>query len=140
MPNARIKPGETAEQARLRYNEEARLYRLKRIAEAEAGGRAFKASGSYDYKRERASRIKKEYGITMQAAEAMLSAQGGGCAICAKPLSIAQEGKAAADYSHVDHCHTTGKVRGILCNNCNHGIGKFMDNPDLLRAAANYLA
>jgi hypothetical protein len=140
MPNARIKPGETAEQARLRYNEEARLYRLKRIAEAEAGGRAFKATGSYDYKRERASRIKRQYGVTLDQASSMLLQQGGVCAICSKPLSIEQEGKKAADFSHVDHCHTTGKVRGILCNNCNHGVGKFMDSPELLRKAANYLS
>lgn len=135
MPNARVKPGETAEEARLRYNAEMREYRVRRAAQGKP-----LPNGSYDYQRERASRIKKEYGITMQDAEAMLSAQGGGCAICAKPLSIAQEGKAAADYSHVDHCHTTGKVRGILCNNCNHGVGKFMDSPELLRKAANYLS
>ena len=139
MPNARIKPGETAEQARLRYNAEMRAYSAKRKAEAAAGGRPA-LRGSYDYKRERASRIKRQYGVTIDQASSMLLQQGGGCAICAKPLSIEQEGKLAADYSHIDHCHTTGKVRGILCNNCNHGVGKFMDSPELLRKAANYLS
>lgn len=39
----------------------------------------------------------------------------------------------------IDHCHTTGNYRGMLCNNCNHGLGKFKDQPELLRQAATYL-
>lgn len=39
----------------------------------------------------------------------------------------------------VDHCHTTGKIRGLLCDDCNQGIGHFRDSPDLLRRAADYL-
>jgi len=39
----------------------------------------------------------------------------------------------------VDHCHTTGEVRGLLCNRCNTGIGQFKDNPNILRSAARYL-
>lgn len=139
MPNARIKPGETPEQARLRYNAEMRAYAAKRKAEAAAGGRPA-LRGSYDYARDKSSRLKREYGVSLEQAHALLDSQGGQCAICAKPLTMAQADKKAADFSHVDHCHTTGKVRGILCNNCNHGVGKFMDNPDLLRAAAAYLA
>ena len=53
----------------------------------------------------------------------------GVCHICGDPLTT----------PHVDHCHTTGLVRGILCNNCNTGIGMFRDNPELLRAAIDYL-
>lgn len=40
---------------------------------------------------------------------------------------------------HIDHCHQTGIIRGFLCDNCNLGLGKFKDRPDLLLAAANYL-
>lgn len=40
---------------------------------------------------------------------------------------------------HIDHDHTTGKIRGTLCRGCNHGLGNFCDNPQLLIAAAKYL-
>lgn len=43
------------------------------------------------------------------------------------------------DRLRVDHCHTTGKFRGLICDKCNLGIGHFADNPSLLRAAADYL-
>lgn len=63
----------------------------------------------------------------------MLKTQGGRCAICPKKVSL--DGKALS----VDHCHTSGKIRGLLCSECNRGIGYFTDNPELLEAAAAYL-
>jgi hypothetical protein len=39
----------------------------------------------------------------------------------------------------IDHCHKTGKIRGLLCKNCNQGLGQFKDNIDLLLSAAKYL-
>lgn len=54
--------------------------------------------------------------------------QGGVCAICG-----------AADPEHVDHSHETGDVRGILCFNCNGGLGQFKDSTDALRNAVRYL-
>jgi hypothetical protein len=58
----------------------------------------------------------------------MFDEQGGLCAIC-------REGKAA----HVDHDHATGVVRGLLCFNCNGGLGNFKDQPERLHAAIGYL-
>jgi hypothetical protein len=55
-------------------------------------------------------------------------AQGGVCAICARE-----------DPERVDHSHDTGEVRGILCFNCNGGLGQFRDSADTLRDAASYL-
>ena len=74
----------------------------------------------------------KSFGITEEAYAQMLAQQGGVCAICSsdpgdKRLAI-------------DHCHTTGKVRGLLCAECNHGIGKFRDSLTLLERAHGYLA
>lgn len=45
----------------------------------------------------------------------------------------------ASDTLHVDHCHTTGKVRGLLCYNCNSGIGRFKDNVEVMQKAIEYL-
>lgn len=80
-----------------------------------------------------AQRIKK-YGITVDEYMEMYMAQDGKCAICG-----AEVGNAEGDRLYVDHNHRTGKVRGILCSNCNLGIGKFFDNIELLRKAIQYL-
>jgi hypothetical protein len=64
----------------------------------------------------------------------MLLAQGGGCAICGSD-EIRGFGKRLA----IDHCHFSAKVRGILCGNCNRGIGAFANEPERLDAAAAYL-
>jgi hypothetical protein len=66
--------------------------------------------------------------------EQMLCAQSGRCAICARPF-----GTTRGDAPHIDHDHIGGRVRGLLCPNCNHGIGEFRDDVDLLHAAITYL-
>jgi hypothetical protein len=76
--------------------------------------------------------LKKKFGISPQDYSAMLSKQDGVCAVCKKPDS---EGKRLA----VDHCHNTGKIRGLLCGHCNTGLGKFFDNITYLTDAINYL-
>lgn len=74
------------------------------------------------------------YGISAEQFVAILERQSGGCAICG---TTEWPGKGNAP--HVDHCHRTNEVRGILCNNCNNGLGRFADDPDRLEAAAAYL-
>ncbi len=60
------------------------------------------------------------------------------CAICGNPeIAIDQRGKLRN--LAVDHCHKTGKIRGLLCTNCNKGLGHFKDSPDLLTKAIEYL-
>lgn len=75
----------------------------------------------------------KLYGITSTEYEALLSSQDGKCAICKMGQCIT--GRKLS----VDHDHDTKKVRGILCANCNRGLGNFKDQLDILIAAAEYL-
>lgn len=94
--------------------------------------RRWKQNDPEGYKRiAKNSRLKKEYGITLDDYEAMLTEQDGKCFICGKDSDW---GTLA-----VDHCHKTGKVRKLLCFSCNTSIGKFNDDPALLRKAAEYL-
>lgn len=79
----------------------------------------------------------RKYGITIDDYEEMHVKQGGVCAICGQPETVKING-----YSYnlsVDHCHDTGKVRGLLCSKCNLSLGGFNDAIDLLTKAINYL-
>lgn len=96
-------------------------------------GRCHKHRSDYS----RASRLMREYGITLDQYDAMLAAQDGLCAICGSPPDPA--GYKASSILHVDHDHETGQVRALLCLNCNRGLGHYFDKPDLLRKAADYL-
>lgn len=78
------------------------------------------------------NRLKREYGITVEDFNRMFESQNGVCAICKKPET---ENKTLA----VDHCHTTDKVRALLCGKCNKAIGLLNDDTDLLRVAIAYL-
>lgn len=79
----------------------------------------------------------KRYGINFADYQRLHDAQAGLCAICEKPESSVQNGKAR--WLAVDHCHTTGAVRGLLCMNCNSTIGRLGDDPAMLDRAAAYL-
>lgn len=77
------------------------------------------------------------YGVTYAEVEAMLSAQGGECAICKKGLRL--DGVKGRDKAVVDHCHSTGVVRGLLCTPCNLMLGYAADRPETLSRAIRYL-
>ncbi len=72
--------------------------------------------------------------MTVEQYDEMFEKQGGRCAICRSDEPGWSKGW------HVDHCHQKGHVRGVLCHKCNLMIGLASDNPDTLRAAANYLS
>lgn len=81
--------------------------------------------------------LKRTYGITLEQYEQMLTDQGGNCAICLKP----ETGKTQYGVKSlaVDHCHKTGKIRGLLCEKCNRAIGQLHDDVDVLRRAIDYI-
>ncbi len=84
--------------------------------------------------RSRSYMLKYNYGITIQEYDKILAEQNGVCAICGS-----SETGWKYPWFHVDHCHKTGKVRGLLCQRCNPGIGIFYENPEILRRAAVYI-
>lgn len=82
-----------------------------------------------DYKATNRRQNLRRIGCTPELYEEMHKEQAGKCKICSIPKNKLC----------VDHCHSTGKIRGLLCDNCNHGLGKFKDNTKLLEEAINYL-
>lgn len=85
--------------------------------------------------RSRNRMLLKLYGITLEQFNEMGQKQGWRCLICAEY----KKGKGPVGCLHVDHCHETGKVRGLLCSDCNRAIGQLCDNPMIIESAAAYL-
>lgn len=77
--------------------------------------------------------LQKKYGMTPEEWDVLYENQNGLCAICKEPGE--QEGRRF----HVDHCHDSGSVRGLLCHGCNTAIGHLRDDPEIMRAAAEYV-
>lgn len=75
--------------------------------------------------------LANRYGLSLDEYLVLRDSQGNACAICGK--------NAGEKRLAVDHCHDTGRVRGLLCNNCNAALGMMGDDPELLRLAADYL-
>jgi hypothetical protein len=78
--------------------------------------------------------LKTTYGISSVEYEKMLEAQAGICNICDNPAT-----EELYNILMVDHCHKTNKVRGLLCRQCNIGLGAFKDNVETMLKAINYL-
>lgn len=77
-------------------------------------------------------RIKKDYGLTMEQVDRIRQIQDNKCAICTTEFPDKYK-------VQIDHCHTTGKVRGLLCIECNWMLGKAKDDPVILTNAIEYL-
>lgn len=77
--------------------------------------------------------LKLDFGISLEQYEDILIDQLGVCAICNKKEPVKNKRLA------VDHCHTSGKIRGLLCSNCNLALGHFKDNVQFLANAISYL-
>jgi hypothetical protein len=73
--------------------------------------------------------VKKRYGLSWEEYKERISRAKGLCELCGKPFNK----------PHLDHCHDSKRIRGVLCHQCNVGIGMFMDDPDILAKAVAYL-
>ena len=93
---------------------------------------------SYSPEERRKQHVRVFYGLSWESYVQMLAAQGHTCAICRKPIEALVSDRLTT--AHVDHDHVTHQVRGMLCHNCNSGLGYFQDDPKLLIEAAEYLA
>lgn len=85
---------------------------------------------SRNSERLREYRLKRKYGLTIENYNRMYTEQNGRCKICRKHY----------DKLFVDHDHSTGKIRNLLCNTCNSGLGLFQEDPIILASAIQYLA
>lgn len=107
-------------------------YHRKHAAEISLKNKQKRAQSPIPYDREqrRKSHLKCTFGLTTGDYDNLLESQNGVCAIC---------GKKTKTKLHVDHCHVTGIVRGLLCQRCNAGLGLFCDEPSLMMRAIEYV-
>lgn len=84
-------------------------------------------------------KLKERYGITSERYDEMWAAQNGKCAICGNEETAQHYRSKEVQKLAVDHCHKTGKVRELLCQDCNRGIAKFKEDPTILQKAIEYI-
>lgn len=83
--------------------------------------------------------LKRSYGISREEYNVMLAAQNHVCAICGEAEQAKSNGPNIRALS-VDHCHNSGRIRGLLCGSCNSALGFLKDDPDRVRAAFLYVS
>jgi Recombination endonuclease VII len=119
------------------FNDWHNAYSRERSKNPEIAETRREKAKAYREKKPEVSRewaLLRKFNITLSEYNAILEAQGGVCAICGEP-----ERSRRKSYLAVDHCHETGKVRGLLCNQCNVGLGALGDSIEGIEAALNYL-
>jgi hypothetical protein len=104
----------------------------KQIRTRKAGDKFVKNNPEAVKRHRRKTMLKVKYAITPAQFDEMLRSQGFACAICGN-------GKPGGHGWHVDHCHETKKIRGILCHYCNPALGLFRENIVIHRSAIMYL-
>lgn len=145
----------TAEERRKRNTERARLYRdanrekvreISRRSNAKRRNNPETVKSIREYQQRyrqanaetlRANERKRKFGIEHLEYAELYKNQNGVCAVCKNPETATRKGvlKSLA----VDHDHKTGKIRGLLCSDCNTGIGKLKDSVEVLQSAIRYL-
>lgn len=119
---------------------DGKMYRCK-VCDNIARSASRKSAGAEMTRRGYRRRVlSANFGMTLEDYDSLLEKQGGCCAICGT-TNPHGEGSEATHLKNmaVDHCHNTGKVRGLLCNTCNRALGLFRDSRDVLEKALTYL-
>lgn len=134
-------PGETTDERKLRVARERhkRLYTPEQAAKRTA---AWKAANPAEWREiARKANIKFKFGITHDEMVLMFENQEGLCGICSRLmcLCVKSPNDRCETRAEIDHDHETSEVRGLLCRNCNRGLGHFRDSTTFLRNAAGYL-
>lgn len=88
---------------------------------------------------DRAANLKKRYGLTSECVVDMYRKQAGRCGICDVPIDIHELGFTEHKPACIDHLHDSGHIRGLLCGECNKGLGMFQDSRVVLEQAIKYL-
>lgn len=128
-PGFRAVENERSRKAKARYRKTCKARDTERAYAKEYNQRPERKSANRD------NCFKFHHGTARAEADEMADAQGGVCAICSR----APAGKRHHARLHVDHCHDTGRIRGMLCHNCNTAIGLLREDPSVMQAAINYL-
>jgi hypothetical protein len=114
-------------------------YRPKQLkATAAYCSRQCKEEGRKLSGKARDQHLRRQYGIGAADYDRILAEQGGGCALCGVTPEELTAGRYRT-YLHVDHCHETGRVRGLLCPEHNLLLGRFGDSPEMFRRVLAYL-
>lgn len=136
----RKRNAEMAAEYRARHPDRVKAARRRPDVKAKAAAkqRTIRATWTKEQRRAELQRmyaynLKRHTGLTLEKYNALLEAQGNGCAICSSP-NPGGKGR-----YHIDHNHITGVVRGLLCHGCNTGIGNLKESQTLLRNALLYL-
>ncbi len=115
---------------------EAFLRRMAKPGALDKKRAADRAAYAKDPLRDKDYQLRKRYGITLDEYRGLIARQGGQCAVCLTiPVGVKQKTRTL----HVDHDHATGRVRGLLCDSCNRGMGLLGDNPQTFLRAVDYL-
>lgn len=118
----------------------------KRMKPIEAFEREARRPSGYGYtckacrRREAKRHSITKYGVSIDEFEELKRKQGGGCAVCGRKFGHERGRGGQETRLVIDHEHSTGEVRGLLCSRCNTAIGLFEDSVDLLKAAIEYLS
>jgi hypothetical protein len=92
----------------------------------------------YDLEANRSKNLKRLYGIAPEEYQAMFTAQNGECAACGQPETATDSRTKQVRNLQIDHSHITGKIRALLCKECNNALGLLRDDPERIRLLLRY--